>query len=544
MLDTLNNWSIGLRLLAMIAISSLALLLVGGIGLWGTQRNNAALQEILGRHLSAISGLQQVRAKQLTMANFIFEARLAQDAFVAQEKFDQVDKLIAEVDRLLETYRTQPMDSAEKTLFEKYIEARKAYGIQGINPIRDLLNAENFTGARDHYNTVMAPLFQKVLTATDAVIDHLNAEAGRRGQEVSGLSNALMSITILATLAGLVLTLTLGLLIRLSIVKRVHQLETTTTHIVQGNLSVRASLSGKDEISVIGTAFDRISAEFARVVGEIRDGAQAVDQAARDTADNSNAVARASTVQESMAQEAAQAAQRLNQAVDEVGRNIGVMVRSAAEASELTASGQKVIGEAAREIDAISATVTQSAEAMTSLGNHTQEIGRIADVIRDIAEQTNLLALNAAIEAARAGEQGRGFAVVADEVRKLAERTAKATSEVANTIQTIQDETGRAVEAMECANRRVATGVQKARDGDTAVHRVNQAVAALTALINEIGDIRTRQDTASQEISLRVSNILSMAMENRRTSENSCNAARDLTVISAHQTESVSRFRL
>ena len=544
MLDTLNNWSIGVRLLVMIAISSVALLLVGGIGLWGTQRNNTALQEILSRHLTAISGLQQVRAKQLTMANHIFEARLAQDAFVAQEKFDQVDKLIAEVDRLLQTHQAHAMGTQEKTLFEQYLEARKAYGVQGINPIRDLLSAEDFAGANAHYNNVMAPLFQKVLAATDAVIDHLNAEAANQGEEVSGLSRALQSITILAMLAGLVLTLSLGLLIRLSIVRRVHQLETTTGMIVQGRLANRANLSGRDEITAIGAAFDRISTEFARVVGEIRDGAHQVERAAHDTAQNSSAVARASTVQESMAQEAAQAADRLNQAVDEVGRNIEVMVRSANEAQDLAQGGQKVIGEAAREIDAISTTVTQSTQAMTTLSGHTQEIGRIADVIRDIAEQTNLLALNAAIEAARAGEQGRGFAVVADEVRKLAERTAKATNEVASTIQTIQEETGRAVESMESANHRVASGVQKARDSDAAVHRVNQAVAALTALINEIGDICNRQDAASKEISLRVGNILSMASENRRASENSCDAARDLTVISSRQTESVSRFQL
>jgi methyl-accepting chemotaxis protein len=280
-------------------------------------------------------------------------------------------------------------------------------------------------------------------------------------------------------------------------------------------------LPGRDELAQVANAFNRMSSEFAQIVGDIRNAADEVSAAAGHTNQNNQQVATASSLQEQCAQNASAAAGALSHTLSEVGGSIADMVRLADQASDLARTGQKVISEAATDV-----------------------IGNIVGVIKDIADQTNLLALNAAIEAARAGEQGRGFAVVADEVRKLAERTARATDEISSTIRTIQGETAQAVQTMESAQNDVSRGVEKARQGDQAIADIYQAVSTLTERIHAIDGIRVRQDEASREITQRVQEILSMAGDNRATTKNSAAAAAALTDLAARLTTAVSRFRL
>jgi methyl-accepting chemotaxis protein len=227
-----------------------------------------------------------------------------------------------------------------------------------------------------------------------------------------------------------------------------------------------------------------------------------------------------------------------------VGENITRMVQAADQAHVLARTGEKVIGEAVAGIESISTSVTQTSQVITSLGSHSDVIGRIIGVIRDIADQTNLLALNAAIEAARAGEQGRGFAVVADEVRKLAERTSRATEEISATVRTIQGETGEAIQAMESARHAVTLGVDKANQGNRAIADINQAVAHLSDQIHSIDHLRSRQDESSRDISERVNEILRMAASNRSIAEHSVSAAAILAELSNRLTRAASRFRL
>jgi len=543
-MNILNTLKIGTRLIALTVITSALLLAVGLVGVWGIQQSSKALAQVYDRHLTSINALQGVRVSQFQIRNDIFEARLAGDGFVAQEKFDQIDKRIRQISEALDAYKKQPLSPEEKLLLDAYLAARMDFGVNGIGKMRDLLSSEDIGGADKLNREVMAPTFASVLKATDALIDHLTNEAGAYRQQVESLAKILNLAASIGVVVGLVLSIALGLVIRRSIMHGVASLEAGATRLAQGELTVNVKIAGNDEFAQVAGAFNHMAQTFGGVIGEIRNAADQISDAAIHAADNSQHVATASSRQEQCADNASSAAHALTLALAEVGENITGMVQAADQASELARTGQKVIGEAAAGIKSISQSVNQTSNVIVSLGSHSDVIGRIVGVIKDIADQTNLLALNAAIEAARAGEQGRGFAVVADEVRKLAERTAGATEEISTTVRTIQSETSEAVQAMESAQQAVTRGVEKANEGESAIADINHAVASLSQQIHTIDSIRARQDESSRDISQRVQEILHMAGENRMTAENSASAAATLADLSTRLTVAASRFQL
>ena len=540
----LNNLKIGTRLIALTVITSLLLLIVGVIGIWGMQQANKSLATIYDRHLLSINQLQKVRVTQYQIRNDIFQARLARDSFAAQELFDQVDKRVRTINETLEVYQKQALSPQEKKLLDAYVAARKDFGVNGIGVIRDMLSGEKFDEAEKHSKGIMDPAFARVQSATDALIDHLTGEAGAYRQEMQRLAKVLNFTAIGGIVIGLGLSVFLSLVIRQSIVRGARQLEEAATRLAQGDLAGNIQVRGQDEMASVANTFNNMAREFGRLIGEIRQAAVELEEAASRTTHNSHSVVDASTQQQRLAQTTTASAHELTHASNQVGDNITAMIQATDRAGDLARNGHKVVNEAAGAIEGISQSVSHTASTIASLGNHSEEIGRIVSVIKDIADQTNLLALNAAIEAARAGEQGRGFAVVADEVRKLAERTAKATDEISSTIHTIQSETATAVTAMDQVHAQVSQGVEKTQQGDRAIADITDAVAGLSAQIHSIDSIRANQDSSCRDISGRIMDILEMASTNHQAAENSANAARALAELSGRLSAAVSRFRL
>jgi methyl-accepting chemotaxis protein len=182
------------------------------------------------------------------------------------------------------------------------------------------------------------------------------------------------------------------------------------------------------------------------------------------------------------------------------------------------------------------------ADRITSLGKNSEQIGKIIGVIDDIADQTNLLALNAAIEAARAGEQGRGFAVVADEVRKLAERTTKATKEIAGMVESIQTETKSAVQAMEVGSRDVQVGVEKTAAAGVALEEMIKMSEQVGDMISQIATAAAQQSSATEQINANVAQISSLTAESSASADQTAKACTDLSELAFDLQKLASRF--
>jgi methyl-accepting chemotaxis protein len=234
----------------------------------------------------------------------------------------------------------------------------------------------------------------------------------------------------------------------------------------------------------------------------------------------------------------------MSQSVSEVAAKSADASSAAEESQHLAEQGGKIVSNTVSTMQGIEKDVNESAATVNELGKRSQMIGEIIGVINDIADQTNLLALNAAIEAARAGEHGRGFAVVADEVRKLAERTQQATEEVSQSIRGIQVETESAVQRIESSTSRVSQGVGLATEAGSALSTIVRSSQSLQTMVQGIAAAATQQSTASGEIARAVEGINAVTRQSSEGATQASQAAADL----AHQSERlqalVSRFRL
>ena len=411
-------------------------------------------------------------------------------------------------------------------------------------PIIDLLQSEKFEQAGKLSKEVMVPGFSRASGAIDALIQPQVDAAKANFERVEKSTHVIRVIAIVTICVGLVLSVFLGLIITRSVNQGVKELATTAKKLANGDLTARVNWDSSDELGDVSRAFNQMTTEFAALIGEVRNSADQVASAASAHASTAEKVSAISSSQTQEAAVAAASIETLNSAVKEISQKTDDVVTSANNASNMAAEGQQVVNKAVMGIQQVADTVKESAQLMSSLGQRSDQIGLIVNVIKDIADQTNLLALNAAIEAARAGEQGRGFAVVADEVRKLAERTATATSEISSMIAAIQSETGNAVTTMEKSSTQVGEGVALAIQAGQSLQNINNSVTKVVAMIEQISTSTKQQSESTNAITQRVEHISAMARENTGSVDETTQASHDLQKLSSHLQQVVSRFKL
>jgi methyl-accepting chemotaxis protein len=234
----------------------------------------------------------------------------------------------------------------------------------------------------------------------------------------------------------------------------------------------------------------------------------------------------------------------LSDTVAQISASAGQVSEAVRNASNLAKSGGNIVQETIQGMRQINESVTQGSSAVDNLGRKSDEIGAIVAVINGIAEQTNLLALNAAIEAARAGEQGRGFAVVADEVRKLAEKTAQATQEISDMIQSVQQETRNAISTMQSGTEQVRGGVEKATEAGLALQEIVRSVQMVSEMIERIASGAESQNQMVSEVGGHVQEISRMVQEASEDTVSGERSSGELAKLSAKLDQVIKQFKL
>jgi methyl-accepting chemotaxis protein len=315
------------------------------------------------------------------------------------------------------------------------------------------------------------------------------------------------------------------------------------TKIAQGDLTAKIEFEGARPTGVLA-AMDIMTTKLKGIVASLKSAAESISTGSNSLSSNSEEITRNMTEQSSRSTQIATAAEEMSQTVIDIAKNASNIALSATETAAIARNGEKVVDKSVSESQAIASTVNTSVEVISTLGDKSKQIGEIIGVINDIADQTNLLALNAAIEAARAGEQGRGFAVVADEVRKLAERTGKATSEIRGMIMSIQSEVGSAVTAMEQTNSRVQSGLQYSIEAGTQLKTIVKSVDGLQSMVQQIASATEQMSSTSEMISGDIQEVATSANQISSGSGRIAHASAELAHLSGQLKGIVDQFRV
>ncbi len=519
------------------------MLLLGIVGLTGMSMTKGSLSDIYNvnyqsfRHSSdALKNLGAAHADVYRLFTWLSNYDESQIKAESSRISSRIDAAIASIKSLRETAELPAEDQKEiDDLDERMVKYRKL--VSGAIDMAQVDSNLGITGMQTADRT-----FTELRQKAETLNDHLEQKA-RAGYERSvTVFRVSVSIFILLGIAAFALGNFLSFYMSRLILSPLQQAIAVAKRIASGNLNGEIQAAHQDETGELLRSLADMQEKLRGMISGLNGSACELSRMSEELAGSSGRIVKGTSEQHDSASSMAASIEQMSVSINVVSENATDADDAVGESSALTRKGKKTLLEMDAAMQKISSAVNESAQIIENLGRESARISEIVNVIKDIADQTNLLALNAAIEAARAGEQGRGFAVVADEVRKLAERTANSTQEITEMIQSIQGKTEGAVNSMKEGVEVVGRGTSMTAEAAAVMGDVELKSSQVSSKVSEISAALKEQGMASHEIATHVEKIAQMAEQNTNASRNVAESADRMKSLVANLEGMVSQF--
>jgi PAS domain S-box-containing protein len=555
-LNTQPPWmqrvSIRARMAALMGM--VATLIVGGafIGIGGQSRSNQALKVAYEDHLKpAVAIAKMVERMGDNRAQIMLALQHSPDNRYYQQHDHPVDLHIEAtlknreiIESLRAVYDQAPLSDEEQRLAKAFFEVRDQFSQEGIALARQALKAGDFDQAQQLLLGKINPLYKEVASRSDALQKHLERAGDTAYAEAYARYTLTLDFSIVGTLLALLLIILAGTLLSRSLSGKMQRIIKHLSHMAQGNLSDDIDISGRDEAGRVLTELSCMQVSLKVMLDEIQAASKGIEEQSRRVEWQTANVVDQSEQQRDRAASVAAATEEFSQSVHGVAESAGNTANAADEAQLQVAEAQRSMNRSMAATGRVVEAVQHSSETIQALNQAIAKIGDITQVIREIADQTNLLALNAAIEAARAGEAGRGFAVVADEVRKLAERTSNSTKDITLNVTEIRQVTDAAVLSMADAVHEVETGIVLIRESGSGLSQITTTSQRVTEMARDIANAAQEQALASQQVAKNMERVVDLVDGNMEAANQAKGAVDNLVKTAAYLNEIAARFKV
>ena len=540
---SLRNMNIAPRAFLGFAFIGALMLLLGVFALNQMSKIRAATEDITSASVPSIRALDEFT--QLTLRLRVLSYRLLtnREPDVQQKTLEAFELRNQQIRTAQDIYEKLITSTDERNAYNEYVRLLGQYR-QIEERMKSLSRANQVNELRSLLNTELLENSEQVNAVLTRLLDINNDDANATNQRAKDQYDMAFDLVVGLLVVATALTLLFAWLLTRSITLPIAQALEAAEEVAEGNLTRPITVDGSDEAGRLLAAMAKMQHKLRDILQRIAGSATQLASAAEELNAVTDESARGLTQQNNEIEQAATAVNEMTSAVEEVARNAVSTSEASRNATTSAGDGRDLVQETVSAIERMSTDVQATASLIGDLANESRDIGKVLDVIRGLADQTNLLALNAAIEAARAGEAGRGFAVVADEVRALAHRTQQSTSEIERMIGSIQTGTEHAVDSMRNSTERAESTLNIARGAGLSLDTINTAIVEINERNLVIASAAEEQAQVAREVDRNLVNIRDLSVQSATGASQTSAASGELSRLAVDLNGMVGRFRL
>jgi len=521
-----------------------ALMLILGIfSLSQMSKIRGAAEQLTSNSVPSIKTLDEFT--QLTLRLRVLSYRLLtnREQDVQAKTMELLAQRNQQIDRARAVYEKLIVSPEERAAYEQYVQLLGQYR-QIEERMKSLSRNNQMTELTSLLNSELLTNSEQVNTALNRLLEILDQQTQDNNQQASDQYDTAFNMVVALLLLATALTFLFAWLLTRSITQPIDQALKAAEQIAEGDLTHTVKVDGTDEAGRLLQAMLKMQQKLRDTLQRISGSATQLASAAEELNSVTDESARGLQQQNNEIEQAATAVNEMTSAVEEVARNAVSTSEASKSATASASDGRDLVQETVSAIERMSSDVQSTATLIGNLAEESRDIGKVLDVIRGLADQTNLLALNAAIEAARAGEAGRGFAVVADEVRALAHRTQQSTSEIERMIGSIQGGTEQAVDSMRNSTERAESTLNIAKGAGLALDTINTAVIEINERNLVIASAAEEQAQVAREVDHNLVNIRDLSVQSATGASQTSTASNELARLAVDLNGLVARFQL